>query len=286
MATVVFPGIDAATGATAVIRGLAFDVQKRPNFSNKIVEHTSGEESATAYWENPKWEYTLTFDYLPDYPKSVGDSDLRTMMGFFLNMKGRFSTWLFKDPDDYIVTAGFQKLFDGVTTDFNLVRGMQGFYEPVGQLNTDQALSIWLTVPEARNVPVTPGPYTITLNHAAAMTSVEPIVTIGVTTLTKVSGAPGINEYQRAGGVFTFNSGRQGQAVVIRYQYLVDPADYAVSMPNVIAFDVAPVDGSVCAASFQYYFVCRFKEDVQEYNKFMDKLWELNEMSFRSIPQS
>jgi hypothetical protein len=53
-------------------------------FSNKIVEHTSGEETATSYWENPKWDYTVTFDYLPDYPKSVGDSDLRMMMGFFL----------------------------------------------------------------------------------------------------------------------------------------------------------------------------------------------------------
>jgi hypothetical protein len=163
MATEVFPGIDPATGLPAVIRGLAFDVQKRPNFSNKIVEHTSGEESATAYWENPKWDYTLTYDYLPDFPKTVGDSDLHMMMGFFLNMRGRFSLWLFKDPDDYIVTAGFQKTFDGVTTGFNLVRGMGGFYEPVGQLNQTQPLSVWLQLNEDRVIPVTPGPYTVTL---------------------------------------------------------------------------------------------------------------------------
>jgi hypothetical protein len=149
MATVVFPGIDPATGLPAVIKGLAFDVQKRPQFSNKIVEHTSGAETATSYWQNPKWDYTLTFDYLPDYPKSVGDSDLRMMMGFFLSMQGRFQAWLFTDPDDYQVTAGFQRTFDGVTTQFNLVRGMAGFYEPVGQLKTG-TLSLWMQADETQ----------------------------------------------------------------------------------------------------------------------------------------
>jgi hypothetical protein len=286
MATDVFPGIDPATGNPAVIRGLAFDVQKRPNFSNKIVEHTSGEESATSYWENPKWDYTLTFDYLPDFPKSVGDSDLRMMMGFFLNMRGRFQTWLFKDPDDYIVTAGFQKTFDGVTVDFNLARGMAGFYEPVGQLNTGQPLTVYLQADENKVIPVTPGPYVVTINHSAAMTAVVPVVHIGVTLMTEVVGAPGANQYNRAGGVFTFNSARQGQTATINYQYLVDPADYTVTLPNVVAFDTAPAAGAVVSASFQYYFVCRFKEDVTEYTKFMDKLWELNELNFRSIPQS
>lgn len=282
MATVVFPGIDPATGQPAVIKGLAFDVQKRPQFSNKIVEHTSGAETATSYWQNPKWDYTLTFDYLPDYPKSVGDSDLRMMMGFFLSMQGRFQAWLFTDPDDYQVTAGFQRTFDGVTTQFNLVRGMAGFYEPVGQLKTG-TLSLWMQADESKVIPVTPGPYTVTLNHAAAITSLEPVVKIGVTTLTKVVGAPAINEYNRAGGVFTFNSGRQGQTTIINYQYLIDPTDYTVVLPNIIQMGVAPVNGAVITGTFQYYFVCRFKEDVSEYNKFMNQLWELQELNFRSI---
>jgi hypothetical protein len=208
------------------------------------------------------------------------------MMGFFLNMRGRFSTWLFKDPDDYIVTAGFQKTFDGVTTGFNLVRGMQGFYEPVGQLNTDETLTVWLQTNESHVIPSTPGPYTVTIDHFADMTAVVPVVKIGATTLTLTGGAPGIDQYNYAAGVFTFNSGRQGQTVVINYQYLVDPADYTITMPNLIDFDVAPTDGSVATASFQYYFVCRFKDDVTEFNKFMNQLWELSTLNFRSIPQS
>jgi hypothetical protein len=126
----------------------------------------------------------------------------------------------------------------------------------------------------------------VTLVHAAAMTALEPVVHIGATLMTKVGAAPTINQYTRAGGVFTFNSGRQGQTATINYQYLVDPADYTFTGPNTVNFDVAPISGAVASASFQYYFVCRFKEDVTEYNKFMNQLWELQELNFRSIPQS
>lgn len=282
MATDVFPGIDPATGQTAVLLGLAFDVQKRPGFSNKIVEHTSGEETATSYWENPKWDYTLTYDYLPDRPVSVGETALHQIMGFFLQMNGRFKAWLFKDPDDYVVTEGFQRTFDGVTTDFNLVRGMGGFYEPVGQLNETETLSIWLTQDESQVIPVTPGPYVVTTTHSIVdLVSVK----IGATVLMPVGGAPGIDEYSVVGHTFTFNAGRQGQTVTFNYKFLVDPADYTITLPNVIAFDTAPADGAVCIASFQYYFVCRFKDDQVEFNKFMDKLWELQELNFRSIIQ-
>ena len=282
MATDVFPGIDPATGQTAVLRGLAFDVQKRPGFSNKIVEHTSGEETATSYWENPKWDYTLTYDYLPDRPVSAGETDLHQIMGFFLQMNGRFKAWLFEDPDDHIVTDGWQKTFDGVTTDFNLVRNMGGFYEPVGQLNETQPLQVWRQEDENHNVPVTPGPYTITVNHSVVnLISVK----IGATTLTPVGSAPGIDQYVQVGDTFTFNAGRQGQTVTFNYKYLVDPMTYTVTLPNVIAFASAPPDGSIVTASFQYYFVCRFKDDQVEFNKFMDKLWELQELNFRSIIQ-
>jgi hypothetical protein len=282
MATEVFPGTDPLTGDPIVLKGLAFDVQKRPMFSNKIVQHTSGEETATSYWENPRWEYTMTYDYLPDRPVSVGETDLHTLMGFFLSRRGSFEAWLFRDPDDYTVTAGFQKIFDGVTVDFNLVRGMGGFYEPVGQLNTDETLDVWLETDETRVIPVTPGPYVVTTNHTP---TVLPVVTIGATTLTEVVSAPTANQYTRSGHTYTFNSARQGQTVVFHYQYLVDPADYTITMPNVIAFDTAPPVNSIATASFQYYFVCRFKDDEIEFNKFMNQLWELQEVNFRSLIQ-
>jgi hypothetical protein len=268
---------------SSVLPGLAFDVIKKPIFSTKIAEHVSGEETATSYFQNPKWEYKLTYDYLPDIPKSVGDTDLHTLMGFFLTMRGRGDTFLFEDPDDHVVTTGFQVNLDGLTTQFKLVRGIGGFYEPIGQLNTTPSLQVWLSLDETFSIPAT-GPFTHTVAHAAAYAATESVTISGVTAALAV-GAPAAGQYAVAAGVYTFNSADHGKAVDVRYRYLVDPADYTVTMPNVVAFDTAPPVGSAATASFNFYFVCRFVEDASEYTKFMDKLWNLSELGFRSIPQ-
>jgi hypothetical protein len=263
--------------------GLTWDVKKRPIFSNKVATHTSGKETATSYYQNPKWEYTLTYEYLPDIAKQVGDTDLHTILGFFLNRHGRFDTFLFNDPDDNTVTVGYQADFDGTVTDFNLVRAIGGFYEPVGQYNA--GLAIWLDVTESFNVPATPGPYTHAVTHAAAYVSTATLTINGVAAV-KVVGAPAAGQYAVTAGVYTFNAADQAKAVVVRYRYLVDPADYTYTAPNVIAFDTAPPNLATAYASFTYYFVVRFTEDTQEYNKFADKLWELQEIGLRSIPSS
>lgn len=264
--------------------GLGFDVQKKPIFSNKIATHTSGRETATSYYENPKWEYTLTYDYLPDKPKAVGDTDLQTLLGFFLSRRGRFDTFLFSDPDDNAVTIGFQKDFDGTAVEFNLVRGIGGFYEPVGQINNDVTLSVYLEPTEGFNVPAS-GPFTHTVAHAAAYLRTSSVTIDGVAA-TVAAGAPAAGQYAVAAGVYTFNATDDSKAVVVRYLYLVDPADYTLTMPSLVVFDTAPPDLSTAHASFGYYFRCRFVDDVSDYTKFANKLWELNELGFRSIPTS
>lgn len=66
---------------------------------------------------------------------------------------------------------------------------------------------------------------------------------------------------------------------------LIDPADYTVTMPNLVVFDSAPADGVVLTSSFQFFFACRFEEDELDFEKFADKLWNLQECNFRSILQ-
>ena len=66
---------------------------------------------------------------------------------------------------------------------------------------------------------------------------------------------------------------------------LVDPADYSVTMPNRLIFDVAPDADVVITGDYQFFYVCRFAEDQIEFKKFMDRLWDLQECGFRSIIQ-
>jgi hypothetical protein len=270
MSSLVFP----------TLQGLAFDVQKKPIFSTKLAEHVSGEETATSFYRNPKWEYTLTYDYLPDLPKQVGDTDLHTLMGLFLSMRGRGDTFLFTDPDDNAVSEGWQFDADGLTAQIKLVRGIGGFYEPVGQINGTPVLH--LAVTENFSIPVTPGPYTHSVTKASQYLQTDSLTINGVAAT--VGTGPG--QYTVAAGVYTFNAADQGKAVIVRYRWtMADPGDFTITMPNVINFTTAPGAGATLYATFNYYFVCRFLEDASQYTKFMDKLWNLSELGFRSIPQ-
>lgn len=264
----------------SALPGLSFSVHKKPMFKTRISEAASGKEVRNALAEFPRWDFTLPYEFLED--RSGADSSLKTLMGFFLARQGSFDSWLFKDPDDYLVVNGICGDSDGVTTVFPFCRTMGSFREKVGQIDTVNTISIYLTIDEARTIPAV-GPYTITVTNSADF--IEDLgVTKGGTPLTRVTGAPAASEYSEAAGVYTFNATDFSDAVVISYRYVVDPADYTVTAPNLLTFDVAPPTG-VVSADFQFYFACRFLEDEADFEKFMDKLWQLQECSFRSIIQ-
>jgi len=264
----------------SALPGLSFSVHKKPMFNTKISEAPSGNEIRNAMAEFPRWDFTLTYEFLED--RSGAESSLKTIMGFFLARQGSYDSWLFKDPDDYLVVNGVCSGSDGLTTTFPLCRNMGAFREKVGQVDMDNTITVYLTTDEAGTIPAT-GPYTITVAHAGAF--IEDIgVTKGGTPMTRVTGAPTAGQYAVAAGVYTFNATDNSDNVVIRYRYTVDPADYTITPPNLVIFDSAPAAG-VVSASFQFFFACRFLEDQMDFEKFMDKLWSLQECNFRSIIQ-
>lgn len=63
----------------------------------------------------------------------------------------------------------------------------------------------------------------------------------------------------------------------------VDPADYTLSLPNVIVFNTAPPNGQAVTATFTYYYLCRFGEDQHEYEQFMYRLHTLNQMTLKTV---
>lgn len=220
VSTTPFPGFGNSTTDPSIpsakdpfnspLPGLTFSVHKRPNFKTKIVEAASGNEVRNAMMQYPRWEFELSYEFLED--SSGAESSLKTIMGFFLARQGSFDSWLFKDPDDYLVTGGYCGEADGVTTEFPFCRTMGEFHEKVGQVDTANTINVYVD------------------------------------------------------GV------------------LVDPADYTVTLPNLIVFDSAPASGDV-TADFQFFFACRFLEDSADFEKFMDKLWTYQQCEFRSIIQ-
>lgn len=200
----------AADPFTSGLPGLAMEVKKSPSFKTNISESANGNEVRNALAEYPRWNFELSYEFLKD--PSVGESSLKKIMGFFLARRGSYDSWLFKDPDDYLVTGGYCGEADGVTTQFPLCRTMGDFHEKVGQVDTTNTINIYV------------------------------------------------------GGD------------------LVDPGDYTITLPNLVVFDSAPASGDV-TADFQFFFACRFNEDEMDFEKFMDRLWNLQSCEFRSIIQ-
>ncbi len=109
------------------LAGLEYPVVRTPIFRTLTQQSVSGQENRAALQAYPRWQWTLSFNFLRD----DGNNEFRTLLAFFLARQGSFDSFLFDDVDDNAVTAQPIGHGDGVTKGFQLVRSFGGFTEPV-----------------------------------------------------------------------------------------------------------------------------------------------------------
>ena len=259
--------------------GITFDCTSTPMFSTKVAIASSGKETRTSFWPNPLWEFVIGFDYLPD-ATDARDTMYKTLCGFFMSQGGRFQDFLFKPTNQHRAVEVDLGTGDGANPEFTLIREVGSYREPIGQYDPAD-ISVW--VEEKPLVAV------VTANQVVAQGGITGITSVvsdtGPTTLTEVVGAPGLNEYSvnTTTGVFTFNTSRNGQTVEITYKYLAEfGVDYNILSPRTVVFTSAPGSGATITGTYEYFFVCRFREDESEFNQFFNRLYELNELALRS----
>lgn len=272
MVTEVFP--DASE-----IPGITFDCTAMPMFSNKIAQAVSGKETRTSFWENPLYEFSVSFDYLPDLTNAK-DTVYKTLCGFFLDRGGRFKDFLFKPTNLHRAENVFLGTGDGANPEFTLIREVGVYREPIGQYDPSD-ITVW--------VKEQPFSSLIAAGQVIGQPNITEIVSVvassGPTTLTQVPGPPGPNEYSvdLVTGVFTFNAARNGQTAQISYTYQAElGVNFSVLAPRTVVFTSAPGVGAEVTGTYEYFFVCRFKEDESEYNQFANRLYELDELTLRS----
>jgi len=275
------------SGGVNGLIGITMSVTKAPNFSTRIADVVSGREVRNAFFDDPKWDFTISFDYLPDRPVPNGYSQLKKLEGWYMKCRGSFASWLFQDPDDYTTEEAVQGLTDGVTLQYDIRRDFGGFSERIGQLNTALPYEFWFetTEGEPHTVPIS-APYDVSVDSLATFRNDISVKLDGGAPLVKVDVAPGPMQYVVDDGVYTFNAAQSGEAILISYgRTLTEGSDYTVLMPNKVVFPEAVEAGWTLKGSMAFYFVCRFSDDMADFEKFMDKLWELQQLSFRSVIQ-
>jgi uncharacterized protein (TIGR02217 family) len=125
------------------LAGQGWSVHKKPVFSTIVASHVSGREVRDPLYQNPIWQFELTFDGLDSTSSSypgLGANSLQSLIGLFLQCQGQYGTFLYADPTDSAVTNQTIATGDGTTTTFTLARTLGGFTEPVGWVTTLSAV--------------------------------------------------------------------------------------------------------------------------------------------------
>jgi hypothetical protein len=58
---------------------------------------------------------------------------------------------------------------------------------------------------------------------------------------------------------------------------------WSLAQPNALVFATPPAVGVVIGADFSYGFLCRFLADQTDFENFMDGLWKVESLKFRSV---
>jgi hypothetical protein len=112
----------------STLPGLKWDIVRSPVFKTGIYEALSGAERRIRHRPSPKRRIEMAYEVLREYS---GNTDLKTLVGFYIARSGPWDSFLFHDPYDGQVTNQPFGVGDGVSTDFQLVRNFGSVAEVV-----------------------------------------------------------------------------------------------------------------------------------------------------------
>jgi uncharacterized protein (TIGR02217 family) len=118
--------------------GIAYPVKRSPVWSTAKADALSGKRTRTALRTYPTYNYEVSFKFLRT---NVG-TEWQTIMGFVNGLNGPATLFAFTDPDDSVATNQQFGSGDGATTNFQLVRTLGGFAEPVVLLNGNPTIQV------------------------------------------------------------------------------------------------------------------------------------------------
>lgn len=107
----------------STLAGYTWDSSKKPTFNNITQSPVTGRDIHIALYNQPIWEFTLINEWL-----TPADKD--TLMGFFLQRRGSFDTFLYSDEDSAVTAYQFGT-GNGSATTFQLTKSSGGFVEIV-----------------------------------------------------------------------------------------------------------------------------------------------------------
>ena len=136
--------------------GQGWSVHKKPRFDTRLAEHASGREARASKYEHPLFDFELTFDGLDATSAgtygALGPQSFQTLAGFFDQVLGRATPFLYVDPTDNAVVGQLIAIGDGSTKAFTFIRPIGGYTFPVDVVTKVTALYLDSVVTTAWNM--------------------------------------------------------------------------------------------------------------------------------------
>lgn len=86
----------------------------------------------------PRYQYSLSYEFL----RSGSAQEYQTLLAFHSQHGGDFDSFLYTDPDDNLASSVQFGVGNGATSQYQLVRSMGGFYEPISAVNGDATVEM------------------------------------------------------------------------------------------------------------------------------------------------
>jgi hypothetical protein len=89
--------------------------------------------------------------------------------------------------------------------------------------------------------------------------------------------------FKRAIGAYVEPVSWVSSVAVVYLNGAPQASGWSLSQPNELVFASAPPSGVVISADFSYAFLCRFLADQTDFENFMNGLWKVDSLKFRSV---
>jgi uncharacterized protein (TIGR02217 family) len=89
--------------------------------------------------------------------------------------------------------------------------------------------------------------------------------------------------FQRTLGGFTEPVSWVTSVAQVYLNGVVQASGWSLVQPNTLTFTTAPGSSVAITADFSYAFVCRFLDDQEDFENFMNGLWKVDALKFRSV---
>lgn len=111
-----------------ILPGIAFSILRTPQWSSNVDAAKSGRQYSVSDRIYPTYKWKLPYEFLRAYGSYTEQQQL---FGFINSLRGRGDSFLYRDPNDYVVAGQALGIGTGAGQTFGLVRAFGGFVEPI-----------------------------------------------------------------------------------------------------------------------------------------------------------